>query len=110
MASVPAPPEDSSWANCFSRVAPLVTSSSSLAASVLASSSSTFLAIRSKVSKALLLPEMLDIVLFILSCASARLDLAMRMFFLREASSILFWSSRSETLSFSTSPFGPATE
>ena len=84
MLSAPAP-EVSSWANCLSRVAPLVASSSSFAASVLASSSSTFFDILSKVSKALLLPEIEDMVLLILSWASARLDLAMSMFFLREA-------------------------
>ena len=85
-------------------VSPVSSPPSSADASASASIWSTFWLMRSKVSKALVSdrPRMVSWMAF---CASARFCRAMRMFFLRLASSILSFSVRSWSFSFSTASF-----
>src|SRR6266511_1700012 len=88
--------------NCFTKESPERSSFTSAAAMSLRSSCSICSAMRSNVSNALL-SEIDDIVSWMRLCASARFWRAIRMFFLRFASSIRSLSCRSESLSFSVS-------
>src|SRR3989449_674832 len=88
--------------NCFISWSPERSSLTSAAAMSLRSSCSICSAMRSNVSKALLSP-IEDIVSWMRLWASARFWRAIRMFFLRLASSILSFSCRRETFSFSVS-------
>src|SRR2546430_1843010 len=83
--------------NCFTRVSPERSSFTSAAAISLRSSCSICSVMRSNVSNTLLSP-IEDMVSWMRLCASARFCRAIRMFFLRFASSIRSFSWRSDKI------------